>query len=80
MSPIERVVKAAGSQAALARAINRSQAEISQWVTGRRRVAATACRAIEAAYPGIAAASELRPDVFGDPARTKNEVVYSNQK
>lgn len=75
MTPIERAVQAAGSQAALARAISRSPAEVNQWVHGRRPVAATACLSIERALPGVVTAAELRPDVFGEPQRTPDEAA-----
>jgi len=75
MTPIERAVKAAGTQAALARAIQRSPAEINQWVHRRRPVSATACRAIEQSFPGVVTAAELRPDVFGPPQRTAGEAI-----
>lgn len=75
MTPIERAVEVMGSQSALAKAINKTPAEISQWVNGRRPIPATICRAIEKAVSGAVTVNELRPDVFGEPQRTPDEAA-----
>lgn len=66
MTPIERAVKAVGGQAALAAALGVSSSFVNQWVTGKRPVPPTRCRAIEAATNSVVTCEELRPDVFGD--------------
>lgn len=65
-SAIGVAVKRAGGQASLARAIAVTPSLVYQWVTGRRPVAATHCRAIEA-VTGVSRHA-LRPDVFGKEA------------
>lgn len=62
-SAIARAVRNAGGASALARILNVTPGLVSQWVTGRRPVAAIHCLAIEAAT--AVSRHELRPDVFG---------------
>lgn len=64
MSPIEIAVKAAGSQAALARELGVSAPFVSQMVSGVKNVPPGLCRAIEALTGGTVTAEQLRPDVF----------------
>lgn len=47
MSPIERAIKAFGSQAAMASALGVKQPTISEWLRGERRVPAERCPQIE---------------------------------
>ena len=63
MKTIADAVGAAGGQVALAKLLGVNPSLISQWVTGRLKVAARHCLAIEAAT-GVSR-HELRPDVFG---------------
>ncbi len=53
------------SQAELARRIGVSQASVSQWVSGVKRLPAEQCAAIERATKGRIKRKELRPDLFG---------------
>ncbi|MDE2255946.1 MAG: helix-turn-helix domain-containing protein [Betaproteobacteria bacterium] len=68
-NPIQRAVEIAGGNAALARLLNTKPSLVSQWVTGRRPVAAHWGRKIEDATDGAVTRCELRPDVFGEPAQ-----------
>lgn len=40
---------------------------VSQWCNGVRKVPPRHCRRIEQATDGAVTASDLRPDIFGDP-------------
>ena len=62
-TPIQQAVKVAGSQSALAKAVNAAPQFVSQWVTGRRPVPPKFALTIEKAT-GVSR-HELRPDVFG---------------
>jgi len=66
MTAIEKAVSQLGGQAKLAEAIGTTQSFVSQWVTGRRPIPATWCRAIERATGGEVTRADLRPDVFGE--------------
>jgi DNA-binding transcriptional regulator YdaS (Cro superfamily) len=55
------------TQEELARRLGVSQGTISHWVTGRVRVPAERCRAIELAVGGAVTVHELRPDLFDPP-------------
>lgn len=72
MDKITEAVTAIGGQVALARILGVNPSLISQWVTGRLKVAARHCLAIEAAT-GVSR-HDLRPDVFG-PAPEKGEAA-----
>jgi DNA-binding transcriptional regulator YdaS (Cro superfamily) len=50
----------------LARALGVSKQAVSHWRTGRYRVPAEYCRAIEKHTEGKVTVYDLRPDVFGD--------------
>lgn len=63
MNKITEAVSAVGGQVALAKILDVNPSLISQWVTGRLKVAARHCLAIEAAT-GVSR-HDLRPDVFG---------------
>lgn len=67
MKPIEKAIKALGSQQALADALGVTQGAISQWLQ-RESVPAARCRQIEEATAGVVTRYELRPDVFGSTA------------
>jgi len=56
-----------GMQSILAGFIKVSPVLIHQWSTGKRRVPAEKCGAIEKATNGIVTKHELRPDVFDKP-------------
>lgn len=73
--PIERAVDVAGSQKALATALNVKPALVSQWVTGHRPVAAHHCLPIEQATGGQVTRHDLRPDVFGPAPTSKPEAA-----
>lgn len=49
----------------LAKAIGVSRQIVSHWRTGRCRVPAERCRAIEKATGGAVTRHDLRPDIFG---------------
>ena len=66
-TPIQQAVKVAGSQSALAKAVNAAPQFVSQWVTGRRPVPPKFALAVEAKF-GISR-HDLRPDVFGERKR-----------
>lgn len=66
--PISRAIATLGSQSALASGLGVTQGLISQWSTGRLKVPAERCIAIEQATNGAVTRYELRPDVFGQPA------------
>lgn len=65
---LERAIKIAGSQTALARLINKTQAHVWNWLQAGR-VPGEHCIAIEQATGGQVTRYELRPDVFGDPPK-----------
>ena len=60
MSPIERAIKAFGSQAAMASALGVKQPTISEWLRGDRRVPAERCPQIERETRKIAEAKSDR--------------------
>lgn len=64
-SPIQQAVSVAGNQRILADLLKVNPTLVSQWVTGRRPVAAQQCIAIEEATGGKVTRYQLRPDVFG---------------
>jgi len=63
MDKITEAVNAVGGQVVLAKILDVNPSLISQWVTGRLKVAARHCLAIKAAT-GVSR-HDLRPDVFG---------------
>ena len=66
MKPIDRAVEIMGSQVALARALNVSQARVWNWLNRGDTVPAEVCRGIEKATDGQVTVHDLRPDVFGE--------------
>ncbi|WP_074749355.1 transcriptional regulator [Halomonas caseinilytica] len=62
---LEKAIKKAGSQTALARSCGVSQQAVQQWVaTGK--VPATRVMSVVSACSGAVSALDLRPDVFGE--------------
>jgi DNA-binding transcriptional regulator YdaS (Cro superfamily) len=76
-TPIQLAIQIVGSQKVLAEALGVEPSLVSQWVTGRRPVAAHHCAAIELACGGGVQRAELRPDVFGYPKTTKHSMSES---
>ncbi len=70
MSPIASAVEKLGGQVPLAKLLEVNPSLVSQWVTGRLKVAARHCLTIEKAT-GVSR-HDLRPDVFG-PAPAQGE-------
>ena len=70
MKPIEKAIKACGSQEKLAQALGLTQSTVSQWITGRRPIPAHQCRKIETATGGMVTCFDLRPDVFAPAIKT----------
>jgi DNA-binding transcriptional regulator YdaS (Cro superfamily) len=69
---IKHAVIIAGSNAALAQAIDVHESAISLWKTGRRAVPAHYCLKVEEATAGEVTRYDLRPDVFGQKPNNKN--------
>jgi DNA-binding transcriptional regulator YdaS (Cro superfamily) len=65
-TPLDKAIKAAGGQVALAEKIGKGQSTVSLW-RRQRRVPAEYCRAIETATGGAVTRHELRPDIFDEP-------------
>lgn len=63
MSAINKAIEVVGGQAELARVLDLHPSMVSQWATGRRRVAAEHCPDIEKAAQGQVTCEQLRPDV-----------------
>lgn len=70
MRTITDAVNAVGGQVALAKQLGVNPSLISQWVTGRLKVAARHCLSIELATVGAVTRYDLRPDVFGPAPAT----------
>jgi DNA-binding transcriptional regulator YdaS (Cro superfamily) len=70
MKTIADAVNAVGGQVPLAKILGVNPSLISQWVTGRLKVAARHCLAIESAT-GVSR-HDLRPDVFGPLAEQQD--------
>lgn len=64
---IQTAVAVVGNQRILADRLKVNPTLVSQWVTGRRPVAAKQCIAIERATDSKVTRYQLRPDVFGSP-------------
>ena len=62
--PLERAVKLAGGQSALAKALGVKQGHVWYWLNGAKRVPAEHCAAIEEATGGAVKRFQLRPDLF----------------
>lgn len=67
ITPIQKAVACASSQAEFARQLGVSQQVVWQWVNGRRPVPAHYCIRIEDVTRGAVSRYQLRPDVFGAP-------------
>jgi DNA-binding transcriptional regulator YdaS (Cro superfamily) len=63
-TPLERAIEIAGSQAALAASIGKSQQAISYAKKRSLRVTAEMAVSIEKATKGAVRKEELRPDIF----------------
>lgn len=69
MTALQKAIQRLGSKVALARACGQVPQAVTRWVrTGK--VPAHHCRAIEQATKGDVTAQQLRPDVFGAPAKS----------
>lgn len=65
-TPLERAVKAAGGQTALAARINRAQGHVYYWLRhAKNGVPPSVAIEIEAALNGEITRHDLRPDIFG---------------
>ncbi len=64
---IEKAIKIAGSQSALAGRCGVKQPHVWNWLHRDRRVSAEAAIQIEAATSGAVTREELRPDIFAAP-------------
>lgn len=78
LTPIEKAIRILGSQKKLADAACCTQASVSRWLTGDRRISAESAVAIEIATGGKVARSELRPDLW--PTSTKDKFVLRRRK
>lgn len=63
ISPIDGAIEAMSGQAKLAAVLSVTPSMVCQWRTGRRRVPAERCPAIERATNGVVRCEDLRPDV-----------------
>jgi DNA-binding transcriptional regulator YdaS (Cro superfamily) len=75
MDKITLAVSKAGGHAAVASALGVHPSLVSQWTTGRLRVAPRHCLAIERMCGGEVTAQQLRPDVFGEPGSGRNKAA-----
>lgn len=75
MDKITLAVHRAGGHAAMAAALGVHPSLVSQWTTGRLRVAPRHCLAIERLCGGEVTAQDLRPDVFGEPLAGGNKAA-----
>lgn len=66
---LSKYVRDKSSQSALARKLNVSQGLIYQWLNGITRITGERAVQIEMATDGDVTREELRPDLFGAPAR-----------
>jgi DNA-binding transcriptional regulator YdaS (Cro superfamily) len=77
-TPLQRACDEAGGQLALGRKIGRPQQTISNWIK-RGEPPSDECPAIEKAIDGKVTRYELRPDVFGEPPKSKRRVTARQQ-
>lgn len=68
MTPIDKAIQFFGTQQALADAIGASQAQVSHWRLGLKRVPAKRAKKIDEVTNGYVKKEELCPDIFGDTA------------
>lgn len=64
-APLKKACEIMGGQAALGRALGRSQSTVWNWL--QRGIPSDECPAVEAATNGAVTRYDLRPDVFGPP-------------
>ena len=67
LEALQRAVKLAGGQSALARRIQVKQQTVHYWLSVGKKASADYARKIEEAVGGQVTRYELRPDVFGEP-------------
>jgi DNA-binding transcriptional regulator YdaS (Cro superfamily) len=65
---IQKAIGIAGSQDALAKACNVSQAAVSKWLSGKT-IRAENAKEIELATKGRVTRHDLRPDIFDPPQK-----------
>lgn len=70
-SPIAKVVRAAGGATSIADRLAIRSPTVHQWISGKRPVPPRLALRIQADFPHLASARELRPDVFGESPDTK---------
>ena len=70
MKALDRAISILGGVCRTATSLGVVQGTVSNW-RKRERVPADRCRAIESATGGAVTCQDLRPDVFGAPAKTK---------
>jgi DNA-binding transcriptional regulator YdaS (Cro superfamily) len=59
---LEKAIAFFGSQAELAKALNRSRSHVNQWMTANKPVSIKVCPMIEKLTNGQVRAEDLRPD------------------
>lgn len=72
---VDKAIKAAGSQAALAKALGVHASMPSQWLSGHRPVPAARCPAIEKITNGTVRCEDLRPDIDWSYIRATNKAA-----
>ncbi|MGO3396456.1 MAG: transcriptional regulator [Serratia proteamaculans] len=60
---VARVIKAAGSQSALAKLVGHPQSLVSAWLLGKRRVSVDSVPIMVSIAEGLVKPHELRPDL-----------------
>lgn len=72
LKALNKAIKIAGGQTALALLINKRQQHVWTWVNRDKQTPATEARLIDEALNGKVTRYDLRPDVFGEqPQATK---------
>jgi len=78
---VKRACKAIGGQRALANALGIADAQVNQWVTGRRSVPVKYCQSIVELTEGLISLQELRPEdwhlIWPEPKSMDIEVIHS---
>ena len=79
---VKRACKAVGGQRALANALGIADAQVNQWVTGRRSVPVKYCQSIVELTEGLVSLQELRPDdwhlIWPAPKSTEVDLIHAN--
>jgi DNA-binding transcriptional regulator YdaS (Cro superfamily) len=79
---VKRACKAVGGQRALAIALGIADAQVNQWVTGRRGVPAKYCQSIVELTEGLVSVQELRPAdwhlIWPIPKSTEVDLIHEN--